>query len=54
MPTTAVPEAHDGDTAVRAVMDDTPTDVMIDWSFGFPNGSAHFFSSNPFSLDFLG
>lgn len=45
--------AQDSDTALRAVMQNTPTDVQINWSFGFPNGNASFVASNPFTLLFL-
>jgi len=45
--------AQDSDTALRAVMQNTPTDVNITWGFGFPNGSASFVASNPFTLLFL-
>ena len=45
--------AQDSDTALRAVMQNTPTDVQINWDFGFPNGTASFVASNPFTLLFL-
>jgi hypothetical protein len=45
--------AQDSDTAVRAVLENTPSDVKINWSFGFPNGNASFVASNPFTLLFL-
>jgi len=45
--------AQDSDTALRAVLENTPTDVKIDWDFGFPNGTASFVASNPFTLLFL-
>jgi hypothetical protein len=45
--------AQDSDTALRAVLESTPTDVKIDWDFGFPNGNASFVASNPFTLLFL-
>jgi hypothetical protein len=45
--------AQDSDTALRAVLEDTPSDVLINWGFGFPNGSASFVASDPFTLLFL-
>jgi hypothetical protein len=45
--------AQDSDTAFRAVMQDTPTDVHIFWNFGFPSGSANFVASNQFTMLFL-
>jgi len=42
--------AQDSDTALRAVLENTPTDVQINWDFGFPNGTASFVASNPFTL----
>jgi hypothetical protein len=45
--------AQDSDTALRAVLQNTPTDVQINWDFGFPNGTASFVASNPFTLLFL-
>ncbi|HSZ59729.1 MAG TPA: hypothetical protein VK797_29060, partial [Tepidisphaeraceae bacterium] len=42
--------AQDSDTALRAVLQDTPTDLDLSWNFGFPNGGATFTASNPFTL----
>ena len=45
--------AQDSDTALRAQLQNTPTDVDLSWNFGFPNGGATFTASNPFTLLFL-
>jgi hypothetical protein len=45
--------AQNDQTALRAVMQDTPNDVHIFWNFGFPSGSANFVASNEFTVLFL-
>lgn len=42
--------AQDSDTALRAIMQNVPDDVLITWDFGFPSGSANFTASNEFRL----
>jgi hypothetical protein len=42
--------AQDADTALRAIMQNVPDDVVLSWGFGFPDGSANFTASNEFRL----
>ncbi|HTK76552.1 MAG TPA: hypothetical protein VL371_14900 [Gemmataceae bacterium] len=42
--------AADGNTALRAVMQNVPDDVLLTWSFAFPSGGANFTASNEFTL----
>jgi hypothetical protein len=42
--------AQDSDTALRAIMQNVPDDVLINWGFGFPSGAANFTASNEFRL----
>lgn len=48
-----LPIASDDDTAMRAVMVDTPSFVHITWGFGFPSGAVNFDASNEFEILFL-
>lgn len=48
-----LPIASDADTAMRAVMVDTPSFVHITWGFGFPSGAVNFDASNEFEILFL-
>ena len=48
-----LPTAGDSDTALRAIMNDTPASVSLTWGFGFPTGAVNFDASNEFELLFL-
>jgi hypothetical protein len=48
-----LPIASDSDSAIRAIMNDTPESVDINWNFGFPDGAINFDASNEFEMLFL-
>ncbi len=48
-----LPAAGDDDTAIRAILLDTPTSVHIGYGFGFPNGGIDFTASSAFELRLL-
>jgi hypothetical protein len=43
-------EAND---ATRVVVNDTPSNVVLSWNFGFPDGAANFDANAPFQVLFL-